>query len=145
MNSIDFDRVIHTLSASPSRRAAVRGLVAGSLIALMGLNNAEAKKRKRKRKRRKKHCTCPAGSGKICQGGTCVCPVGQEDSGGVCGVPPTCGGWMDFCIGPLTCCSLTCDVGFLQCAKSEDGAPCHSTDDCAEPGSVCRGFVCVGP
>jgi hypothetical protein len=93
---------------------------------------------------------CPSGSGEICEDGACVCPSGQEDSGGVCGTPPTCQGSSVGCSPPgpsQTCCGGECLLmaGMGVCVSSANGEPCHTTDDCSNPQSICRGFVCVNP
>lgn len=146
MNGHDFETRMRALTSSLSRRTALRGLWGGALLALLRLDEAGAKT-KRRRKRGNKRCKCPAGSGKICQGKgkTCVCPAGQEESGGVCGAPPTCGRWPEPCATGTDCCAQACLPALNFCALSEAGEPCYSADDCYEPNSVCRGFVCVSP
>ena len=147
-DSRDFAVRIGALGRSPSRRTMLRGLWGGSLLALRRLDEAGAKKKgKRKRKRGNKRCTCPAGSGKVCQGKdkACVCPAGEEESGGVCGTPPACGRWQEPCTTGAECCAQTCLPLLDYCAVSEAGETCYTADDCYEPNSICRGFVCVSP
>ena len=155
-----FDDLACTLGAGASRRGMLSGLT-GGLLAVVSLwrsgEDAAAKKRRKKNKK-KKRCTpncagkacgddgcggsCGTCSvGKTCQGGTCLCPPGQEDSGGVCAPPPTCLGASALCGANAECCSAFC-AGLLACASSEAGQPCHVTSDC-QPGLNCVGFVCT--
>jgi hypothetical protein len=87
---------------------------------------------------------CPAHSGRICPSGTCVCPPGQEDSGGTCGLRPTC---RPSGSAPCdaTCCSSTTCTGQTRCSTVFDGGPCHSREDCYNISNHCVGFTCCQP
>jgi hypothetical protein len=84
---------------------------------------------------------CPAGSGQTCQGGACTCLPGQEDSGGVCGTPPTCLGFFRFCNFSSDCCSNLCTGINTTCYCSDVGEACAADTDCCS-GTTCRGFAC---
>src|SRR5688572_25001219 len=94
MDASRFDGLSRSLSESPTRRGAVRGLaglVAAGLLGRLGLADSAAKKSDKKDKtcppcRKKKHGQCtkakkpdgtPCGTGKTCQSGKCrrSCPV----------------------------------------------------------------------
>jgi hypothetical protein len=90
--------------------------------------------------------------------GACVCPIGQEPSGGVCAPRPTCVDAGDLCVHPTSnnCCGGICacangvdNGGFCnsligQCAKSGTGEPCLADSSCMGT-STCVGFVCGVP
>jgi hypothetical protein len=162
-----FDALVRLLTVAVSRRTALALTLGGALGLSLGPADAEAKRKKRSKK--KKKCknfsvcqTCRKGkckskptgadcrAGHVCQDETCVCPPGEEDSGGVCGDPPTCAGNGEPCLPPGTnedCCGGVCLSVSMEaafCVISEDGEPCHTSADCANP-IVCRGFVCVAP
>ncbi|HEU5430506.1 MAG TPA: hypothetical protein VFU81_02520 [Thermomicrobiales bacterium] len=135
MDGARFDGVARRWS-SQSRRGAL-GLLAGGLAALAldgGATDARHKKR------------CKHGATK-CQGrcippGQLCCPRGQEDSGGVCAVRPTCRGFQQSCSSDTDCCSGTCaQVDSPVCTPSNSGDPCLDNDDCKHS-APCTGFIC---
>ena len=167
MDDHRFDALARSFSSPGTRRGVIGGLLIGSL-SLLGLAEA-GEKAKRKKKHKKKtrqqtpsapppvtctpNCndrTCGAdgcggscgtcSGGKLCQGGLCACPSGQQDSGGVCGTDQVCYGFDQPCVLGSECCGGTCSPA--ACAKGSVGRPCHVTNDCAAPLS-CRSFVCT--
>lgn len=151
MDADRFETLLRTLHGTPTRRLTLRSLAVLGLATFLGHQESEAKTNKgRKGKGNKKgkgktppcvgNCsgkscgddgcggscgTCPVD--KICQGVTCVCPPGQQDSGGVCATEPICGGSL-FCAAPSECCSASCLGGV--CVRSSAGLPCQVTNDC---------------
>ena len=165
MDDHRFDALTRFFSTPGTRRGVIGGFLIGSLSRL-GLAETEAKRKKKHKKKSRQQTpsapppiTCTpnctgrtcgddgclgscgtCNNGHTCQSGTCACPAGQQDSGGVCGTNPACYGFNLPCAVDSTCCSGSCAA--IACAKSSVGQPCHVTNDCAAP-LTCRGFLCT--
>jgi hypothetical protein len=167
MESQPFDNLTRTLARGLPRRAFL-GVLAGGLPGAWVVAMPVAAKRKRRRKKKKRaenqcalgtrpcddqcipeaNCCldadCPPGTNQTCQGGTCACRPGQQDSGGVCGTPPICTAFFQPCAVDADCCSDFCTflgASFVCGCCGGQGSPCHSSIECI-PGMTCAGFIC---
>jgi hypothetical protein len=92
MDTTTFDTLVRTVSATTTRRATLRGLVAGaaSLAAgglLLGSDDAEARRRRRGKKGRKTHKQQGGKAGGTLPPGTRCQRDAQCPTGAICAVP----------------------------------------------------------
>lgn len=168
MDGNQFDELSRRLSDASSRRGVLHTVagatIAGALAAWLGVDEADTKRRKRKRKNKKKNnppscvpncmgktcgpdncggeCGPGCAGGKVCDGGLCQCPTGQEECNGSCHAPCfapavrnpiTCSCCLPFnapcgpnCCSPLGCKNTICNAG-------ESSAPCSFDAQCRPP------------
>lgn len=123
MNAAQFDALLRKLGTG-SRRGVIAGLgTAGlsALLALFGVDHAEARnKKKGKRRKKKKQTSTPSG------------PIGQSPPPGCRSLQQTCSG--DCCSG-LTCGDTGCTPGKACCR--EPRATCADNCDCCGEAFVC--------
>jgi hypothetical protein len=165
MDSTRFDDLLRAFALGLSRRAtlgaALSTLFATGSLALVA-DDTEAKKGHKKKKKKKKckgntkkcgkkcipttSCCSSAdcgGGGATCQGGTCLCPTGQQDCDGACIPDDDC---CPACTGGQVCVAETCACPANQ--QECDGECIPETDCCpaCSGGAICDGGVCVcGP
>jgi hypothetical protein len=145
-----FDMLTRAMTASPSRRTVLSVLGGGTLITLLGLAEAEARKRKKKKRKKKRckkqECCRDADCGPLflCAQGACVMGQGTcpSDTPGCQAVSFGCG------LGPESeCACYQSTVGNARCGANtilpdSECSECVNDDDCAElypdiPGIFC--------
>ena len=164
-----FDDLLRSLSARPSRRGLLTGLV-GSLIAALPLalsgEDADAKRRRFQGRRRRRHhrpclpnCagrTCGGngcggscgfcGPGSVCRHGTCQPVCVPNCTGKTCG-GDGCGGSCGFCGSDRVCLNGACvcrvkDCGNGLCCPASAQQCCPGTTPTAQGFCAPLGYIC---
>lgn len=146
MDADQFDHIARVMSAGAQRRAVTRTLggltMTGAFAALLGLDNARARKKKGKGKKKSRK-KCKGGSTKC--GGECVSVQSDPRNCGTCGSKCAAG---ESCASGQCHGAENCPAGFTRC-----GPDCintrTSTQHCGACGNgcasaqTCRGGACV--
>ena len=136
-----FDALTRSLSAGASRRRTLGALAAlpavGGLLAVIGAEDAGARKKKRKRKKKKKKACTPQPTAQTCAAkcGTVTNNCKQAVNCGSCGCNPPCGA-CETCTSARVCqpCANCCD-GNGVCQAGTTNAACGGSGTC----DVCTG------
>ena len=159
MTANRFDALLRSLSASPSRRSALRLLVGSSLGSVLTLRplSTDAKKGKGKRKNKKdkeKVTLCHNGQTITVAKSAEKAHLAHGDASGPCQPPlpnplaPSCRGLDTPCTADAQCCTGICDSYFDQCKAVRFGCDPNVAGQCPNQGICCEAssapgeFVC---